>query len=244
MEWIIAKTPGFENVAQSMRETRLAPAMLWRKANDLYNDYYNNLNLDTFQRCAIAEELVDVIMQFRFANSKSSQKINNETEINELDSKAQKILQFEISARDIMKSVNKNECNTALAKLENYAKSSPEIAEKSQRLASEIEYFHNKMKSMYINSVKKKTIITLSTVVVLIILGVAGFFGYKFYQQKMYEKQQRILAEQYEEYLRQKSNQGYDIVVKDGKRVAVWIPDRKHPKCQYLIASSEDGVWK
>ena len=137
----------------------------------------------------------------------------------------------------------KQRSNTALAKLENYAKSSPEIAAQSERLSSEIEYFYNKMRVNYKKSVLRKTIIALSTIVALIIVGFIGYFSFKFYQQKMYEKQQRILAEQYEESLRQKSNNGYDIVEKDGKKVAVWVADRKHPTNNWLIAKENEGEW-
>ncbi len=241
MEWIIAKTLGFEAVAQSMIENRLAPSKLCQKANDLYAKYFNSLELNTFERCDIAEKLSDTIQQLHEANAKSPQ---NAWEVSEnIAREAQEILQFEVAAREIMQSITAQDCNSALTKLEKYAQSSAKIAENQERLSSEINYFYNKIKTARANAVKKKTFITLSIVLLLGVLAVAGNVAYKNYQHKQHELHLKLLAEQYEASLRQKEQNGYKIVEENGKKVAIWIPNRKHPANDLLTSGEKEGVW-
>ena len=241
MEWIISKTPGFENVAQLMIDNRLNPSRFKDQVNDLYARYFKSLDLNTFERCAIAEELADTIQRLHEANLKSPKTACQLDE--NIEREAQEILQFEVAAREIMQSVTAQECTTALAKLENSAKTLDKIAAQKERLTSEIEYFHNKMKNDHIKAVKKKLFIALSAIIVLIILAFVGDFAYKMHKQKLHEKHLQMLAEQYEANLRQKERDGYQIVEQDGKRVAVWVPNCKHPSNDLLTSAETDGVW-
>ena len=243
MEWIIAKTPGYADLAQSMTDTRLAPIHLWAKAQDLHDLYQNSQSESTATRYSIARDLYETLRELRTANIKSPKNAQTSEDVDILETKAQEYIDFESMANDIMSAVTYFDKNTALNKLEEYSRISQQIALDKSRLSQEIDSLFNILKKNHDTAMQRKTLKTVLVLFSIVAIAVAGWFGYTTYQQKLHDERMRELARQHEQEMRQKEEQGYEIITEYGKKRAVWTEGRIHPQNSNLVADSREGNW-
>ena len=243
MEWIIAKTPGYADLAQTMTNTRLAPINLWAKAQDLHDLYQNSQFESTATRYSIARDLYETLRELRTANIKSPKNAQTSEDVDILETKAQEYIDFESMANDIMSAVTYFDKNTALNKLEEYSRISQQIALDKSRLSQEIDSLFNILKKNHDTAMQRKTLKTVLVLFSIVAIAVAGWFGYTTYQQKLHDERMRELARQHEQEMRQKEEQGYEIITEYGKKRAVWTEGRIHPQNSNLVADSREGNW-
>lgn len=243
MEWIIAKTPGYADLAQSMTDTRLAPINLWAKAQDLHDLYQNSQSESTATRYSIARDLYETLRELRTANIKSPKNAQTSEDVDTLETKAQEYIDFESMANDIMSTVTYFDKNTALNKLEEYSHTSQQIAMDKSRLSQEIDSLFNILIKNHDTAMQRKTLKTVLVLFSIVAIAVASWFGYTTYQQKLHDERMRELAHQHEQEMRQKEEQGYEIITEYGKKRAVWTVGRVHPQNSNLVADSREGNW-
>ena len=179
MEWIIAKTPGYADLAQTMTNTRLAPINLWAKAQDLHDLYQNSQSESTATRYSIARDLYETLRELRTANIKSPKNAQTSEDVDILETKAQEYIDFESMANDIMSAVTYFDKNTALNKLEEYSHASQQIAMDKSRLSQEIDSLFNILKKNHDTAMQRKTLKTVLVLFSIVAIAVAGWFGYK-----------------------------------------------------------------
>ncbi|MBE6405936.1 MAG: hypothetical protein E7040_07945 [Lentisphaerae bacterium] len=265
MEWIISKTPGYADLAQSMTDTRLAPIHLWAKAQDLYTQYQNSQFESTATRYSIAKDLYETLQELRSANIKSPKNAQTSEEVNILEIKAQEFFDFESIANDIMSTVTCFDKDTALNKLEEYSRTSQQVEMDRPRLSQEIDSLFNILKKNHDTAIQRKKLKIALVLLSIVAITIAGWVGYTTHQQAVYDEQMRELARQkeeeekklarqkeeeekklarqHEQEMRQKEEQGYEIITENGKKRAVWTVGRVHPQNSNLIADSSEGNW-